>query len=259
MGGRSLIQACLNGARPPAAHPALPVTPVQLASDIAAAIEAGADCIHLHPKDVDGLDTLDADAVDAVMTAVRFVFPSVPIGVTTGAWALPDPAARVEAIRRWTVLPDLASVNWHEAGSEAVAAALLEHGIGIEAGLWSLDAVEAWSASPLRRDVARVLIELPEGIGETELVILSQDMLEAVRAVAPQVPVLLHGEARSAWPALRHAVALGLQTHIGLEDTLRLPDGSTAPDNAALVRAARELADRHTIPVGLPEEDVPLV
>lgn len=258
MGGRSLIQACLNGARPPAAHPALPVTPVQLAADTAAVVAAGADAVHLHPKDNDGLDTLDPDTVDAVMTAVRFVLPSVPIGVTTGAWALRDPAARVEAVQRWSVLPDLASVNWHESGSEAVAAALLERGIGVEAGLWNLDAAQAWGASPLRGEVARVLIELPEGIDETELVIHTQDLLEAVREVAPGVPVLLHGEARSAWPALRHALALGLQTRIGLEDTLRLSDGSTATDNAALVRAARELADRHTIPVGLPGEDPPL-
>jgi uncharacterized protein (DUF849 family) len=52
------------------------------------------------------------------------------------------------------------------------------------------------------------------------------------------VPVLLHGEDGSAWPVLRHAVRLGLDTRVGLEDTLVLPDGRPAPDNAALVRAA---------------------
>ncbi|MGN6634958.1 MAG: 3-keto-5-aminohexanoate cleavage protein [Oryzihumus sp.] len=31
----------------------------------------------------------------------------------------------------------------------------------------------------------------------------------------------------------------GLDTRVGLEDTLRLPDGTPAPDNAALVAAAR--------------------
>jgi uncharacterized protein (DUF849 family) len=42
-------------------------------------------------------------------------------------------------------------------------------------------------------------------------------------------------------PALRVAGRLGLSTRIGLEDVLVLPDGSPAPDNAALVRAARDL------------------
>jgi uncharacterized protein (DUF849 family) len=35
-----------------------------------------------------------------------------------------------------------------------------------------------------------------------------------------------------------------LQTRIGMEDTLRLPDGSTASDNAALVSAAVQLLSR---------------
>ena len=36
----------------------------------------------------------------------------------------------------------------------------------------------------------------------------------------------------------------GVQTRIGMEDTLRLPDGSTAADNAALVSAAVQLLSR---------------
>jgi len=36
----------------------------------------------------------------------------------------------------------------------------------------------------------------------------------------------------------------GVQTRIGMEDTLRLPDGSTAVDNAALVSAAVALLSR---------------
>jgi uncharacterized protein (DUF849 family) len=34
---------------------------------------------------------------------------------------------------------------------------------------------------------------------------------------------------------------LGLPTRIGLEDTLVLPDGAPAPENAALVRVASAL------------------
>jgi len=40
---------------------------------------------------------------------------------------------------------------------------------------------------------------------------------------------------------LRHANRRGLQTRIGLEDALELPDGSRAPDNVALVAAARTI------------------
>lgn len=240
--GRPLIQACLNGARPPAAHPALPVTPAEIATDVMAAVSAGADSVHVHPKDADGLDTLDPDTVDAVVLDVRVAAPEVPVSVTTGAWALPDPNERVAAVNAWSVLPDVASVNWHERGAIGVVEALLERGIGVEAGLWTIEDVREWALSPVRDEVRRVLIELPDGIGDPQIVCLAQDMIEAVREVSPSVPVLLHGEGQSAWPALTHALRLGIESRIGLEDTLQLPDGEPAPDNAALVRAARALA-----------------
>ncbi|MEU0100441.1 3-keto-5-aminohexanoate cleavage protein [Streptomyces sp. NPDC006267] len=52
--------------------------------------------------------------------------------------------------------------------------------------------------------------------------------------------MLLHGEDAAAWPILRLAASCGLDTRVGLEDVLRLPDGTPAPDNAALVCVARE-------------------
>lgn len=244
MDGPILIQACLNGARPPAAHPRLPVTAEQIADDIRAVTRVGADAVHLHAKDGFGLDTLDPDTVDSVITAARVAAPAVPLSVTTGAWAMPDPADRVAAIRAWSVLPDVASVNWHERGSLEVVEALLERGIGVEAGLWSMGDVNAWLSSPVRDDVRRVLIELPDGIGDHEVVALAEAMIAEVRSVESQAQILLHGEGDSAWPALCHALRMGLQTRIGLEDTLTLPDGEPATDNVQLVTLARALADQ---------------
>jgi uncharacterized protein (DUF849 family) len=230
-----LIKACLNGARRPREHPALPVTPEALARDAAAVVAAGAGALHVHPKDDAGADSLRAADVDAAVDAVRRSVPGVPVGVTTGAWAMPDPAERVAAVRRWTVLPDFASLNWHEDGADEVAAALLERGIGVEAGLWHLDAVAAWRASPHRDRCLRVLLELRDGL---DAVGTEAEAERLVAAVADTGPVLLHGQGSSCWPAVRAAVRMGLDTRIGLEDVLELPDGSAAPDNASLVRAA---------------------
>ncbi len=244
-----MLQACLNGARRPGDHPLLPVTPEQLAADAVAVRAAGAGGVHLHPKDAAGADTLAAVELAAALTAVRATVPGLPVGVTTGAWAAPDPATRVAAVRSWTVLPDTASVNWHEDGAEAVAAALLDRGVGVEAGLWHAAAVRAWRASPLRDRCCRVLVELPDGpdaVGAEELAV----ELAAAVGAGPDgwtpggVPVQLHGEGSSTWPALRCALRWGLDTRIGLEDTLELPDGSPAPGNAALVLAARSLGAR---------------
>lgn len=238
-----LLKVCVNGARGPDEHPALPVTAEQVAADVVAAAAAGADAAHVHVKDRAGVDTFDAAALDAVVTAVRAGPARVPVGVTTGAWALPNVAERVAAIRAWTTLPDFASVNWHEDGADEVAAALAERGVGVEAGLWHAEGVDAWLRSPHRDACLRVLIELPDGLDEQQVAVEADLLLRRVRdgvagAPAATIPVLLHGEDSSAWPALRLAVRLGLDTRIGLEDTLRLPDGATATSNAALVEAA---------------------
>lgn len=188
------------------------------------------------------MDTLAAPPLAKVLDAVRDKVPSLPVGVTTGAWALPDPAARIAAIRSWDMLPDFASVNWHEDGADEVARALLDQGVEVEAGLWHEAAVDRWARSPVRDDCVRVLLELPDGSGPSAAAATARRLLAQVRHVTgEEIPVLLHGEGSSCWPALREAARLGLATRIGLEDTLVFPDGSPAPDNAALVRAARQV------------------
>lgn len=244
---RRVLQACVNGARRPGDHPGLPVTPAGLAEDMARVVTAGVDAVHLHVKDANGVDTFGGGELGKVLAAVRAAAPGVPVGVSTGAWALPDPGERVAAIRAWPDLPDFASVNWHEPGADDVAKALLARGVAVEAGLWHADAAGAWLASPHRDRSLRVLLELPDGLDPAGSEAEADRLLAAVTAdTGDRVPVLLHGEGSSCWPALRHAARLGLATRIGLEDVLTLPDGSPAPDNTSLVLAARALLRAHT-------------
>jgi len=62
--------------------------------------------------------------------------------------------------------------------------------------------------------------------------------------VGSDLPVLWHGEERSTWAVIVAAARAGRAMRIGLEDTLELPDGSPAPGNEAMVRAASELQRR---------------
>jgi uncharacterized protein (DUF849 family) len=237
-----LLKACLNGPRSPAEHKALPATPEALARDVALVATAGVGAVHFHAKNAAGFDTLEADHLATALVAARSVRPAVPLGVTTGAWAVADPKERATLVRTWAVLPDFASVNWHEPGAEALAAALLERGIGVEAGLWHEQAIEAWLASPHRDDCFRVLLELPDGLDATDSRRDAETLLAAVaEEVRDHSRLLLHGEGSSCWPALQYAAERGWATRIGLEDTLELPDGSIALDNLALVRAAFEI------------------
>lgn len=242
----AMLQVCLNGARDRSVCERLPVTPQELGDAAEEAVAAGARSIHIHPRDDRGADTVKAVFVDAAVAAVRASAPGIPIGVTTGAWTEPDPVRRAARVRSWSVLPDHASVNWHEEGADVVAVALLETGVGIEAGVLSGTAAAArLRAWPHAHRVLRVLAEITDTDPRTapataERLLAELDALDGLGSAARR-PVLLHGEDGAAWPVLRMAAERGLDTRIGLEDVLLLPDGSPAPDNAALVLAARDV------------------
>ena len=239
-----MLQACVNGDRSPDAHAHLPVDAAAMAAEAVAAVAAGADSVHLHPKNQDGVDSLAADDVERCVSAVRAVV-DVPVGVTTGAWIEPDPRRRLEIIRSWPRTPSFASVNWHEDGAADVADALLDLDIGIEAGLFHADAARAWTRYAAAERCLRVLIELPDDLDETEVRESADEMIAIVEAAHPSVPILLHGCGPSCWPTLRYAAERGLHTRIGLEDTLHLSTGDVARDNSQLVDEARRYLESH--------------
>jgi uncharacterized protein (DUF849 family) len=61
------------------------------------------------------------------------------------------------------------------------------------------------------------------------------------------VPRLQYGDGEATWALIEDAVGRGIATRVGLEDTVFMPDGSTARSNAELVQAAYNLgADDHS-------------
>lgn len=83
----------------------------------------------------------------------------------------------------------------------------------------------------------RVLLE--PGEADVPAALATVAAIEAILDRAGDTPPrLLHGEGPTAWALIDAAVARGYDTRIGLEDVLTLPDGTLAPDNAALVAEA---------------------
>lgn len=248
------LKACLNGARARQDHPRCPTTPVELAEDAVAVVAAGAEALHIHPRDVDGRESIAPDDVAATLDAVRAV-TDVPVGITTGAWVVPDVGALHDAIRRWTVLPDFASVNIHETDAINTAELLLDRGVGVEAGVWSATAGTILCRSGLADRCLRILVEPMERTFETALANVGE-IEAALAGVAPEVPTLLHGTEATAWPLVPIAIQRGYDIRVGFEDCLTLPDGTPAADNAAMVRAAVALLERggspfHDAPTGV--------
>ncbi|MDV6375971.1 3-keto-5-aminohexanoate cleavage protein [Deinococcus arenicola] len=237
-----MLKAALNGNRSPSEHPSVPITPQQLARDAHAAVTAGADALHLHPRNAAGAESLEAGDVTQALEAVRAACPGVPVGISSGWWILPDAGARLSAVRAWTVLPDFVSVNWHEEGAPQLAELLLTRGVGVEAGLWTAEAVRTFLDWPQRDGALRVLLEMPDKPIRDYKAEL-KTMFALLDASDLDKQTVLHGLGESAWPLLREAGRRGLSARIGLEDTLLLPGDFAAEGNGELVRVAREMLD----------------
>ena len=213
-----LIKVALNGGRAGA-----PATVEEIARDVAACAAAGATVFHVHPRDIDGMESLLPADADRVVAAIRAKAPHVSLGLTTGAWILPDVRKRLDAIAQWQQLPDFAAVNFDEEGCELVARLLVERGIGVEAGVLDAASTQRFLAASV--PVVRVLIELQE-----------QRLDDALRSIETIVaalgdhpaPRLLHGHGAVAWELLDEATRRGYDSRIGLEDVGTLPDGRRA-------------------------------
>ena len=232
-----IVQACINGARDAAFHPALPLTSEAMARDSAACVAAGAAEVHLHARGADGRESLSPAAMDPTVRAVRRACPGTLIGVSTGAWIERDEQRTLAAIDGWRELPDYASVNLSEAAAPAVIARLRQRGVGVEAGLASVADAERLAALKLGGFAFRMLIEVSEpDVGEALAVV---DGIENVlNRAGVRRPMLVHGLDVTVWRFVTLASERRWSTRVGLEDGATLPNGATAPDNAALVAAA---------------------
>jgi uncharacterized protein (DUF849 family) len=231
------LKACLNGGRTRAEHPAVPLSPAELAADAIAARKAGAFAVHVHPRDAHGAQTLDAHACDAAVAAIRAGAPGLPIGLSTSAAIDPDPFARAAAVRSWREPPDFVSVNLSESGWVGIVRAALHAGIGVEAGLATPQDAAELARSSITHQIVRALVEVDGGPEEAL----------AVSGLIPEgIPQLWHGYGERTWEILAACRGTGFDARVGLEDVLTLPDGRIAADNAELVTSALGLIEGAT-------------
>ena len=235
-----LMKAALNGNRPPGSHPALPLTPSELANSAKASVGAGAGAIHLHARDASGVESLEPDDVARAVAAVRAAVSKTPVGVTTGAWIVPAVDERHALVAAWGVLPDFASVNFQEEGAEELAKLLLDRRVDVEAGLCDAAAAARFTTSAVAGRCLRVLIEPQESDLATALRSVAEIESVLDRAGVP-AQRLLHGTGATVWALIAEAARRGYDTRIGLEDTLVREDGTEAAGNAALVVEAQRV------------------
>lgn len=232
-----LLEVALNGSRTITDHPAIPTTAEELALEARAAVDAGAEVLHLHAYDPLGVETLAAAPCAAALRAVRGACPDVPISLTTSAGIEPDQDRRLDLIGAWTELPDLVTANQGEAGILELCEHLIARGVAIEAGLLSIGDAEAFVRAGVADRCARVLVE-PLDARPEDAVAHAAAMEEVLTAADISLEQIHHGDGVASWAVNARALARGHGIRTGLEDTTVLADGSLATGNAALVRAA---------------------
>ena len=233
----TFLQAALNGDR---IHPAAPRNPTAIAEAARAAANAGAQSVHVHAFDDAGRETLDGAACAKVLRSIRILCPETPISLTTSAAIVGDTGERFSIVEAWEEMPDLVTANQGEPGIVELCELLLSRGVGIEAGLLSIDDARAFVRSGLAERCRRVLIEPLDAVPDTAIrhAATMEDIVVSAGITLDQVH---HGYDIACWAVNRRAIDRGHGIRTGLEDITLLPDGEQARDNADLVAAAARL------------------
>lgn len=244
--GPVAIAAAPNGGRRTKAdHPAIPLSPAELARCAAECLAAGAAMIHVHVRKPDGTHLLDADAYRAVLDAIRAeVGERLVVQITSEALGVYAPAEQIAVVK--AVRPEAASLALREvAPDEASEPAFLDlltwmarERVAPQIILYAPDEAARLAAM---RDAGRLpWDDIPV------LYVLGRytpgqksapaDLLPFIEGSMPRFAhwsVCAFGQREAACVAA--GALMGGHCRVGFENNLWLPDGSVATGNAELV------------------------
>lgn len=246
-----LIAVAPNGARKTRAdHPALPLTPDELAATARSCLDAGAAMIHLHVRDGAQRHSLAPEHYLPAIAAIRrSVGTEMIIQVTSEAAGVYDRHQQMQAMLQ--LMPDAVSIALRELVPDASAKddaqqffrRLHDAGSRIQFILYDRD------------EVTRYLQLCEEGVipGTGHLLLFVLGRYSAELAVPADLsPFVALNAARNPWMCcafghheqaiMREAVRLGGHVRVGFENNLQRPDTTVASSNAELVDAIAQIA-----------------
>jgi uncharacterized protein (DUF849 family) len=265
---REIIVTCAitGGGDTVGKHPAIPVTPEQIAISALEAAGAGAAIVHIHVRDPKtGKPSTELALYREVVERIRSVNGDVIINLTTGAGArfIPSdenpgvggagsnmltPAARVrhiQQLRPEICSLDIATMNFGEFAFVNTPAHIRTMALAIaQAGV--LPELEVFDVGHLRLTLHlletgaikppvffQICLGIPWGAAAT-----SETML-FMRGMLPKDCVWTgFGIGPQEFPMVAQSILLGGHVRVGLEDNLYIERGVLAPSNAALVEKA---------------------
>jgi uncharacterized protein (DUF849 family) len=251
----AILAVAPNGARRRRSdHPAIPVTPGELAATAVACRDAGACLLHLHVRDAAEGHVLDAAAYAEATAAVReAVGGEMIVQITTEAVGRHTPAEQMAVVR--AVGPEAVSLALGEIlpdgpppdpAALAFLAELAEQGVLVQHILYSPAEVHRFRRLRDRGTlppgpVFPLFVLGRHAAGQRSDPRLLCGFLDAWDDEAGPWAVCAFGPEETA--CLTAALALGGHARVGFENSLWRPDGRVAADNAESVARLRLLAE----------------
>ncbi len=247
-----ILTVAPNGAyKQHADHPAVPLTATALADTAKHCLEAGAAMLHLHIRDAQGRHSLDVQGYREALRVVRAaVGDEMVLQITSEAakvYRAEEQLAMVRALRPEAVSVGLREIDRPEIGDAGLAAffgELATQRTMTQVILYDLPDLRRWQALRAAGTVPDAPWFLLFVLGRYSATQTSEprELLPFVQAHGGTEPWAMCAFGPGENACVAAAAALGGHARVGFENNLRLRDGRLAPDNAALVRQAAEVA-----------------
>jgi uncharacterized protein (DUF849 family) len=256
-----ILCVAITGSLPTKANnPAVPITIAEQIESTQAAFEAGATIAHCHVRDDEGKPTSDPDRFARLVEGLKKHCPGMIIQLSTGGRSgagsarggmlplRPDMASLSVGSNNFPTRvyenpPDL--VDW-------LAAEMRKYDVKPEIECFDLSHIV--QAATMARDgrlVAPLYVQFVMGVKNA----MPSDerifdfYIETLTRLAPSALWCAAGIGPAQLTINEWAIAKGGHTRTGMEDNVRLDRDTLAPSNAALVRRAVDLCEKHERPV----------
>ena len=230
--------------------PHVPLTPEEIAADVARCAAAGASLFHIHARDAQGNPTLDLAVFKETVRLIKAQTPGVIIQLSTGARAGKGWEARVNPVR---LLPEMASFTTgsnnlpgivYENAPDFIlylAEVFKETGVKPEIEVFETGMInnalhlvkKGLLAEPLHFDF---VLGAPGAMPGTV-----RNLVFLAGSLPPGATWTVAGIGKAELPLSTAAIAMGGHVRVGIEDNLYLPDGTLAT-NAQLVEKVAGIA-----------------
>jgi uncharacterized protein (DUF849 family) len=266
-------------------HPAMPVTPAQIADACVEAAKAGASVAHIHVRDPEtGGGSRDPRLFKEVVDRVRQSGTDIVLNLTCGlgAFFLPDPEDESRALSESDVIPVAERVRHLEECLPEIASLDITTGNQVEGKLEFVylnttrtlramakrfqelgvkPELEVFSAGDILFGKSLITDGLIDGVPLFQMVLgvlwgapaTTETMIYQRSLIPANAQWAAFGIARDEMPMAAQSALLGGNVRVGLEDNLYLSRGVFAT-NGQLVERARTIIDHIGMSVATPAE-----